>query len=83
MSFPTNRLNNGSNNSVSAKASSNEIKACTRLSARNCTINVFRFAPVTFLTPTSLNRWEARAVDKVIKLNAPMKMIKAASIVNR
>ena len=42
-------------------------------SPRNCTINCFRFAPVTFLMAISLARCVAFAVVRIVKLIQPIK----------
>ena len=61
-------LKPGRNNSTNINAKKSAIKLCTRDSVKNCTISIFREAPVTFRTPTSFALFPDRAVDKFIKL---------------
>ena len=54
----------GNNNSVSAKASTSEKKACTRLSDRNCATSILRFA-ITFHRDKRSKRQIASALDEI------------------
>src|SRR3569833_2307114 len=64
---------------ISKKASTIAITADSRVtkvdSVRNCAIKLPRADPNTFLTPTSLARFEERAVDRFIKLTQAINKI--------
>src|SRR5437868_14871664 len=67
-SFPEILANEGNNNCAKTNARMKAISDINMDSPRNCRTSEFFSAPSTFLTPTSADRFEERAVERFMKL---------------